>query len=212
MARRNEPRPRQVQDAHEIVSKLRKESVETAILKAHQHIEADIDAILAAGFKFPKYVPQRLKFSEKVDLACALGLLTLGLRPPLARLDSLRNQSAHDRDFEFSKKDALEFENLLTSANGDDKAERKELIKLLRDIGYELSPKVFLTMLWVFVRQDRFSAEKVPKGDGGLELIKAGLFVLANGDETKAQEIGRKFITRLLEVLSQPSSTVKDSE
>jgi hypothetical protein len=63
------------------------------VLRAHFYIEAEIEALIAALIPFPSELP-RLRYEQKLKLACALGFDGSAF-PPLKALGDLRNSFGH---------------------------------------------------------------------------------------------------------------------
>lgn len=64
------------------------------VLRSHFYIEAELDALINALLEFPNECP-RLRYEQKVKLACALGLDRTA-SPPLKELGNLRNTFGHE--------------------------------------------------------------------------------------------------------------------
>jgi hypothetical protein len=82
---------------------LQSEDALGAVIRAHLHIEAGLNEFLKASVYAPDQLPQ-LSYSNKIKLACALGL-GKEHAPPLQDLGRLRNKFAHELHFEFTQSD-----------------------------------------------------------------------------------------------------------
>lgn len=63
------------------------------VLRAHFYVEAELEALIKALLPFPNEIP-RLRYEQKLKLACALGL-DKSTFPPLKALGDLRNSFGH---------------------------------------------------------------------------------------------------------------------
>jgi hypothetical protein len=63
------------------------------VLRSHFYIEAELEAFIDSLIPNPNSLP-RLKYEQKIKLACALGLHT-SVVPPLKALGDLRNSFGH---------------------------------------------------------------------------------------------------------------------
>lgn len=79
----------------EFISSLRGEDELGVVIRAHTHIEASVNELLALFVPFPKYLDDmNLGYAQKVRLACAHGLKKQHLAPLLA-MGKIRNAFAH---------------------------------------------------------------------------------------------------------------------
>lgn len=66
------------------------------VVRAHIHIEASLNQFIDVVTPFPKLLP-RLRYEQKVNLACAMGLVEES-GPPLKKLGDIRNAFGHRVD------------------------------------------------------------------------------------------------------------------
>ncbi|MDM5465464.1 hypothetical protein [Bacillus cereus] len=76
------------------------------ILRGHLYIEHEIEKLLRLELAEPDYILKnnRLMFANKVNLAVALGLLPKNRKTMYEKLNSIRNNYAHQLDFELDEK------------------------------------------------------------------------------------------------------------
>lgn len=81
----------------------------TYILKGHLFIERIIEALIRKNIKNPEVLfKQQLSFSLKLNLAISLGLITQKYVTPIKALNKLRNQYAHDGNYNVTVKELLQ--------------------------------------------------------------------------------------------------------
>lgn len=66
------------------------------VIRAHIHVEAGLNGLLDLLVPHPPLLP-RLRYEQKVNLACALGLKE-DAGPPLRKLGDIRNRFGHHLD------------------------------------------------------------------------------------------------------------------
>ena len=104
---------------------LRAEDELGKVVRAHIHIEQQLNMLLRLLVKEPKYlVGAGLTYAKKVDLAAALGM-DLQLYSPLKRLGKIRNDFSHEPDHSLTEKDVDTFYDCLSD---EMKSEMKELV------------------------------------------------------------------------------------
>lgn len=88
------------------------------ILRGHLHIEAALDAKIRLRLSYPSAInlddEKGLRFTQKVELAAAMGIAHTDAVPALKKLNKYRNDLAHDLSFQPGLKEARAFANLLS--------------------------------------------------------------------------------------------------
>ncbi|EJR41435.1 hypothetical protein IIK_05816 [Bacillus cereus VD102] len=76
------------------------------ILRGHLYIEHELEKLLRLALVEPDYVltNNRFMFASKVDLAVSLGLLPKSSKKVYGKLNSVRNNYAHQLDFKITEK------------------------------------------------------------------------------------------------------------
>jgi hypothetical protein len=72
------------------------------VVRGHIHIEAGLNDFISAMIPFPDRLPSGMRYQQKVDLACALGLRAEHA-PALKMLGEMRNSFAHKLNVGLSK-------------------------------------------------------------------------------------------------------------
>ena len=94
---------------------LRGEDELGAVIRAHLHVEAELNELLNAMTPAPKHLESmNLRYAKKAQLACALGLSEEYLQP-LQKLGALRNAFGHRLDTKITEKVIDELYNSFSS-------------------------------------------------------------------------------------------------
>jgi len=111
------------------------ESILQIILRAHLYIEYELTEILNETLKHPNELGNRINFNMKLKLLLALDAIPLELKNPINHINTLRNNYAHELNFQFIEK---MYDELYNALSGKLKATRlvqsnECLSKRLRD-------------------------------------------------------------------------------
>ncbi|ASN04266.1 hypothetical protein [Virgibacillus necropolis] len=91
------------------------------VLRAHLYLEREINELLSKVSLNGKLL--EVQFSHKIDLVKSLGVVDEELIPPIGKLNKIRNQYAHDLEFEVTQKD---YQDLLSTLSKKEKAHFEE--------------------------------------------------------------------------------------
>lgn len=91
------------------------------VVRAHIHVEAALNQLLDVLAPFPDHLP-RLRYEQRVNLACALGLAH-ECAPPLKKLGDIRNSFGHSVDT------TLTVETTIALFNSFSEPDRQTLLK-----------------------------------------------------------------------------------
>ena len=99
----------------DFMAALRGEDELGAVIRAHLHVEAELNELLNALISDPKHLDSmNLSYANKAKLACALGLKEEYLQP-LQKLGALRNAFGHRLDTTITEKVIDELYNSFSS-------------------------------------------------------------------------------------------------
>lgn len=88
------------------------------ILRGHLHIEALLNSKIKSRLSCPSAIDldddKGLRFTQKIDLAVAMGILPKDSAPAFKKLNAYRNDLAHNLSFQPGLKEARDFANLLS--------------------------------------------------------------------------------------------------
>lgn len=102
-------------DFHQYLDHIEKNRSLTAIIKGHLVIESLLDELVECGLKHPdRNLIDNLKFWQKVNLCVSIGLLKPESKLAYQKLNSIRNEIAHQLDKNITRKEVVDFFNLLT--------------------------------------------------------------------------------------------------
>ena len=83
-----------------------------ALLRGYLYVEVGLTHDIQKRLSHPEALNvQRLRFPEKIDLAIALGAIRKEDKPPLIKLNSLRNKVAHNLQYNISVQDVRDIYN-----------------------------------------------------------------------------------------------------
>lgn len=82
------------------------------LLQAHLYFDHIVTLMLREALKEPGAIRLgRMSFVQKLELACAMGLLTKEIAAAIDFVNRIRNKIAHQLDYEVSEKDVLDLKN-----------------------------------------------------------------------------------------------------
>ena len=103
---------------NDLVRDLARQDYLGVILRGHLHIEAALDVKIRLRLSYPSAInlddEKGLRFTQKVELAAAMGIVHKDVVPALKKLNGYRNDLAHDLSFQPGLKEARGFANLLS--------------------------------------------------------------------------------------------------
>mgnify|MGYP003119028745 CR=1 FL=1 len=87
------------------------------VVQGHLYFEHAVGQLLLEALKKPEAISlSRMGYSQRLDLASAMGILDDEILPALRKINSLRNNLAHNLNFEITDKDVLELANCTSPA------------------------------------------------------------------------------------------------
>jgi len=102
-------------DIKQYFNDIEKNKTLVAVLKGHLIIEKALNDLIECGLKYPdRALIHSLRYGQKIDLLVSLGLLKAESKPAFNKLNSIRNQIAHEFDKKINEKDVINFFNFLT--------------------------------------------------------------------------------------------------
>lgn len=143
-------------DVDEFMKATNEEDELQIILRGHLYIEHEIEKLLRNYLVEPKYVlGSRSMFMNKLNLATALGLISVSKRNSYKKLNDLRNAYAHELNYKMTEEDLNKLvDSMDEDLNGDvfnkEWNEKKEMSDEKRTL---LKLKRFMLSLWVYVSQ-----------------------------------------------------------
>jgi hypothetical protein len=106
------PRTRSAIDSQRFFEYINSADELTLVVRGHLSLEAALNLIIETALPRPLDL-EGLRFSQKVDLAIALGRIDPGSRAAWAKVNAIRNRFAHDLDAAVTKREAREALELL---------------------------------------------------------------------------------------------------
>nr|WP_154958439.1 hypothetical protein [Paenibacillus xylanexedens] len=141
------------------------------ILRAHLYIEHELEQILSKQLLYPEILSiNKMRFSDKVKVVFAVGLVPLEDRNAILRIDKIRNDFAHKLNYNFSEED---LDKLIDSFSIKNRKEYKSYLKGEESASIGEKLKMALFTIWItlyeFSNISKDLAEKVEKN---LDLLK----------------------------------------
>jgi hypothetical protein len=115
---------------------------------------------------------RRLNFPAKVDLSISLGLIPKEWRPPILKVNEMRNHAAHEIEFEFGDDDKDELWKLLP-AHLQDTALRVNNVAPERYRDLHLRSMMLPLIVWLDIWRQKAAAERIHMKFSQRDLVAA---------------------------------------
>ena len=119
------------------------------LVKAHLYVEFELEKLLLNFVKYPEHIKlEHMKFSQKQNLVLALGLVPIKERNSLKHLNKIRNDIAHNLEYEF---DARVLDDLIQQFSIENKEKyKKDIEYFYEEYGISLESKLrcVVSIIW----------------------------------------------------------------